>query len=134
MVLDAPLAQRLNAAAGKARAQWLLFLQPGTMLDAMWIGDARRFVELSMHEDTPRCFGVARRCGRDCATRLSLLATALGRLPRPEQGLLIAKSFHSKLGGHSETAADPESDLIRRIGRRRLATLPTIAYRALRYT
>jgi hypothetical protein len=63
-----------------------------------------------------------------------LLATTLGRLPRPEQGLLIAKSFHSKLGGHRETAADPESDLIRRIGWRRLTTLPTAAYRALRYT
>ena len=34
----------------------------------------------------------------------------------------------------AETAADPERDLIRRIGWRRLTTLPTIAYRALRYT
>jgi hypothetical protein len=65
---------------------------------------------------------------------LSLLATTLGRLPRPEQGLLIAKSFHTKLGGHSETAADPERDLIRRIGRRRLTTMPTVAYQALRDT
>jgi hypothetical protein len=65
---------------------------------------------------------------------LSLLATTLGRLPRPEQGLLIAKPFHLKLGGHSETVADPERDLIRRIGRRRLTTLPTLAYRTLRDT
>ena len=65
---------------------------------------------------------------------LSLLATTLGRLPRPEQGLLIAKPLYAKLGGYSQTAADPENDLIRRVGRRRLTTLPTIAYRALRDT
>jgi glycosyltransferase involved in cell wall biosynthesis len=134
VVMDAPLAQRLNAAAGKARAQWLLFLQPGMVLDSTWIGDAQRFAEMSIQEDYAAVFrrGAPMRAGlRDA---LSLLATTLGRLRRPEQGLLIAKSFHSKLGGHRETAADPESDLIRRIGWRRLTTLPTAAYRALRYT
>jgi hypothetical protein len=134
LVMDAPLAQRLNAAAAKARAQWLLFLQPGTVLDATWIGDAQRFAEMSMQQDQAAVFrrGAPMRAGlRDA---LSLLATTLGRLPRPEQGLLIAKPFHAKLGGHSETATDPESDLIRRIGRQRLTTLPTMSYRALRDT
>jgi hypothetical protein len=126
--------QRLNAAVGKARAQWLLFLQPGTVLDSTWIGDAHRFAEMSMQGDYAAVFrrGAPMRAGlRDA---LSLLATTLGRLPRPEQGLLIAKSYYSKLGGYSETAADPEQDLIRRIGWRRLTTLPTIVYRARRDT
>ena len=57
------------------------------------------------------------------------MATALGARPRPEQGLLIAKEFYAALGGHSPTAADPERDLIRRIGRRRIVRLPSIAYR-----
>jgi hypothetical protein len=134
LVMDAPLAQRLNAAAAKARAQWLLFLRPGTVLDTTWIGDAQRFTEMPVQEEQAAVFrrGAPMRAGlRDA---LSLLATTLGRLPRPEQGLLIAKSFHSKLGGHSETAADPESDVIRRISWRRLTTLPTIAYRTLRDT
>jgi hypothetical protein len=134
VVMDAPLAQRLNAAVGKARAQWLLFLQPGTVLDSTWIGDAHRFAEMSMQGDYAAVFrrGAPMRAGlRDA---LSLLATTLGRLPRPEQGLLIAKSYYSKLGGYSETAADPEQDLIRRIGWRRLTTLPTIVYRARRDT
>jgi hypothetical protein len=132
VVMDAPLAQRLKAAAGKARAQWLLFLQPGTVLDSTWIGDAQRFAEMSMQQEQAAVFrrGAPVRAGlRDA---LSLLATALGRLPRPEQGLLIAKPYYAKLGGHSETATDPESDLIRRIGRRHLTTLPTPAYRTLR--
>ncbi len=134
VVMDAPLAQRLNAAAAKARAPWLLFLQPGIVLDSTWIGDAQRFTDMSSRDDQAAVFrrGAPMRAGlRDA---LSLLATTLGRLPRPEQGLLIAKSFHATLGGHSEAAADPERDLIRRIGRRRLTTLPTIAYRALRDT
>jgi hypothetical protein len=58
------------------------------------------------------------------------LASALGARPRPEQGLLIAKEFYAALGGHSETAADAETDLIARIGRRRIVRLPSIAYRA----
>ena len=62
---------------------------------------------------------------------LSLLASALGARPRPEQGLLIAKEFYVALGGHSETATDAETDLIRRIGRRRIVRLPSIAYSAL---
>jgi hypothetical protein len=134
VVMDAPLAARLNAAAVKARAPWLLFLQPGTVLDSTWIGDAQRFADMSAPAEQAAVFrrGAPMRAGlRDA---LSLLATTLGRLPRAEQGLLIAKPLHSKLGGHSETAADPENELIRRLGRRRLTTLPTVAYKALRNT
>jgi glycosyltransferase involved in cell wall biosynthesis len=130
MVMDGTTAQRLNIAAGKARARWLLFLRPGTILDAPWTGDARRFVELVTRPD---CAAVFRRGApmQSGLRALSLLATALGARPRPEQGLLIAKEFYAALGGHSETAADAETDLIRRIGRRRIVRLPSVAYSAL---
>ena len=36
---------RLKAAADIARAPWLMFLRPGTVPDATWIDDVRRFVE-----------------------------------------------------------------------------------------
>src|SRR5712692_6243911 len=36
---------RLKAAAGAARAPWLLFLKPGIVLDAIWIDETRRFIE-----------------------------------------------------------------------------------------
>jgi glycosyltransferase involved in cell wall biosynthesis len=75
-VLDGTTARRLNAAAGKARARWLLFLRPGTLLDAPWTGDARRFVELTTRPDSAAVFRrgaqnsvAARRCSRDCAMR-----------------------------------------------------------------
>jgi hypothetical protein len=58
---------------------------------------------------------------------LLLLAAALGAKPRPEQGLIVSKRFYEQLGGHSETAADPEADLLRRIGRRRITRLASVA-------
>ncbi len=86
---------------------------------------SRRFVE------RPASRGYAAVFRRGAAAQpalrevLSLLAAALGALPRPEQGLLIAKPFYDALGGHSERAADPETELIRRIGRRAHASCST---------
>ena len=54
---------------------------------------------------------------------LSLASAALGARPRPEQGLVAAKVFYQRVGGHRENADDPEADLIARIGRRRLVML-----------
>ncbi len=127
VTVEGSLAHQLNAGAAKARARWLLFLQPGTVLEATWTSDAQRFAERPVNADSAAVFrrGVPGRSGlRDA---LSFLAAALGSRPRPEQGLLIAKPFYTALGGHSLTAGDPETDLIRRIGRRRTVLLPTVA-------
>ena len=45
LISGAPRGARLKAAAAVAHASWLLFLQPGTVPDATWIGEVRRFVE-----------------------------------------------------------------------------------------
>jgi glycosyltransferase involved in cell wall biosynthesis len=131
MVLDGTTARRLKTAAAKARAHWLLFLRPGTILDAPWIGDARRFVELAARPDCAAVFRRGAPMQSGVRDAISLLAATLGARPRPEQGPLLAKEFYLALGGHSETAADAETDLIRRIGRRRIVRLPSIAYSAL---
>ena len=107
-----------------------MFLRPGTILDAPWTGDARRFVELTALQDGAAVFRRGAPMQSGLRDALSLLATALGARPRPEQGLLIAKELYASLGGHSETAANAETDLIRRIGRRRIVRLPSIAYNA----
>ena len=57
------------------------------------------------------------------AEAFALIGAALGARPKPSQGLLIAKSLYQSLGGHGADAADPEADLLRRLGRRRIATL-----------
>ena len=46
-VIEGPLGRRLKTAATTARAPWLLFLRPGTVPDAAWTGEVRRFVERS---------------------------------------------------------------------------------------
>jgi glycosyltransferase involved in cell wall biosynthesis len=131
-VLEGPLGARLMAAAASARAPWLLFLHPGTVLDPPWVGEARRFIERTSAQTraAKACAATFRRgapAQPALGEALSLLAAALGARPRPQQGLIIAKRFYEDIGGHAEEAADPEADLIRRIGRRRLARLASIA-------
>jgi glycosyltransferase involved in cell wall biosynthesis len=41
----APAAERLRVATASARASWILFLTPGTVLDATWVEETSRFVE-----------------------------------------------------------------------------------------
>jgi hypothetical protein len=124
-VIEGPLGRRLKTAATAARAPWLLFLRPGTVPDAAWTSEVRRFVERSLPEPRAAVFRRGRAAQPALREVLSVLAAALGALPRPEQGLLIAHPFYDDLGGHSDAAADPETELIRRVGRRRMATLAT---------
>jgi len=121
-----PLGRRLKSATGAARAPWLLFLRPGTVLEAAWSGEARRFIERSAIESGTAAAAAFRRnapAGAGLRDVGALLLAAFGAPPRPQQGLLITHKFYDALGGHAESAADAEADLIRRIGRRRIATL-----------
>ena len=129
--LEGSLASRLRAGAAAARAPWLLFLQPGTVLNAGWPGEASRFLDESAAN--PRVAIFRRGIPAQPALReaLSLIvAAALRATPRAEQGLVISKQLYDQLGGHSETAPDPEADLVRRIGRRRFVTLASSAFSA----
>jgi hypothetical protein len=130
LVAGGPLGARLHAAATAARAPWLMFLRPGTILDTPWIGEARSFVERPRPSVRAAVFRRTAPAPARLAEALSLLVGALGAKPRPEQGLIIAADFYRQSGGHSERAADPERDLLRRIGRRRIATLSTRAFQA----
>ncbi len=129
LLAEGPLGTRLKTAVAWARAPWLLFLRPGTILDAPWIGEATRFLEQSAPESRAAVFRRAAPAQSTLADALSLVAAALGARPRPEQGLIISKRFYEGIGGHSEGAVDPEADLIRRIGRRRIVRLATSASR-----
>ncbi len=130
MAMNGGTARRLKAAADQARAPWLLFLRPGTILDEPWIRDAQRFMERASRTGGAGVFRRGAPAQSSLREALSLLASALGARPRPEQGLLLGKAFYAALGGHAEQAADPETDLIRRIGRSRIVRLAAIAYRA----
>jgi glycosyltransferase involved in cell wall biosynthesis len=124
-----PLGLRLKAAAGRARAAWLLFLRPGTRLDATWIDDAMGFVAANESGDNaPARAAVFRPTSDAAAARpvlieaLWLLRLCLGGRPHPQQGLLIAKPFYEEIGGHRDHPY-AEADLLRRLGRRRVVVL-----------
>jgi glycosyltransferase involved in cell wall biosynthesis len=121
------LGARLDAAAKAARAPWLMFLRPGVVLDGEWLREVERFIG-----------GIAGDGGQAATFRpaptergrhslllesVLLLWTALSGRQHPDQGLLIHKRLYADLGGHRADADDPEQDLMRRLGRARIATL-----------
>jgi glycosyltransferase involved in cell wall biosynthesis len=116
---------RLSAAAAMARADWLLFLKPGSVPSSRWIDDVQSFMQEAHLRRRPMRAAVFR--SRPSRSRMKnamiLLASALGARPRPERGLLIAKSHYDALGGHRASDSDPEGNLLRRIGRRRIELL-----------
>jgi len=124
--LTLPRGTRLKTAAGMARASWLLFLQPDTVLEASWVEETKRFIEEVELRKGPLNAGVFRPGPLGSAARemLALLRAALGAWPDPSQGLVIAKSLYDALGGHRDVPA-PERDLLRRLGRKRLVWLRT---------
>ncbi len=129
MLIEGALGARLKKAAASARAPWLLFLRPGVILDSGWISETRRFVERRPGGPQAAVFRRGAPAQAELREVWSLFLTALGAPPRPEQGLLIAHPFYDALGGHRDGAADAEAELIRRIGRRKTATLGAIASR-----
>jgi glycosyltransferase involved in cell wall biosynthesis len=126
--LDGPLGGRLKAAAAKARAPWLLFLRPGTVPDPPWVAEVQSFVENQSQSARAAVFRRTAPAQAGLREAFALIAATLGTAPRPEQGLIIASEFYRELGGHAVDAADPEADLIRRIGRRRIVMLATGAF------
>jgi hypothetical protein len=129
-VTPAPLGIRLRKAAASARAEWLMFLRPGVVPDWSWIEETKHFIEcaqLNGRADARaaafRRTGEAETLGSAILEGLGLIAAALGAQPRPQQGLLIAKSLYERLGGHLGEDTDPEKKFLSRLGRRRIVML-----------
>jgi len=129
MASSAPLGGRLKVAAVAARSPWLMFLRAGTVLDATWLDETARFIEEAEFSDAPRTAAVFRKSisARSAYPMIfeALLLLKFGLFGRahPDQGLLIDTRLYNKIGGHRETVADPEADLLARLGRRRILML-----------
>jgi rSAM/selenodomain-associated transferase 2 len=117
---------QLIAGAAVAETDWLLFLHADTLLDSGW----RHVVAAQMRrEDAPKFAAVFQFALDDTspqAQRLERLvnwrARALG-LPYGDQGLLIHRTLYDAVGGFKDMPLMEDVDLIRRIGKRRLAVL-----------
>src|ERR1043166_5650627 len=125
MVSPAPLAGRLRAAAALARSAWLMFLRPGIAPDATWIPEVMRFVEQAELAGEREARAAVFSPGPLAGGAFNPLARLLRRPPRPARGLVIAKRRDEGLGGHRDGLADCEADLLRRLGRSRIAVLRT---------
>ncbi|MCC6890054.1 MAG: glycosyltransferase [Hyphomicrobiales bacterium] len=128
MVAPGDRGAALAAAAAMARAHWLWFVQPGSIPDPNWIDEIGRFVCASEggHGQAAQAavFRARPRRGRShFAEALKLIGTAIGRRPRPAQGLLIAKPLYRRIGAHKAGTANPERDFMRRLGRRQIVVL-----------
>jgi len=115
----------LKATAAIARGEWLMFLRPGILPGSSWIDET---VALAQQASNQPCAAVFT---REINPFLAWLTGPLPLPPRPEQGLILRKSFYDELGGHRAETTDPEADLLRRIGRRRLIRLRTTVTKSI---
>jgi len=126
-----PIGAQLKSAAASTRSPWLMFLRAGVVPQPGWIDAADRFMQATDLLDGAARAAVFRPpvavdyLRPSLAEVVALLRTALGGGPGPDQGLLIARRFYDAIGGHSAAGADPETALLRRLGRRRTTMLPT---------
>jgi hypothetical protein len=119
---------RLGAAAQVARSDWILFLEPGAVLEEIWTREVGLFVAgKNASADRVATFRLAVDAERPAArfreTSAAIRLALVGR-PRPEQGLLIAKHYYRTLGGHSP-GHDAHDRLLKMIGRGRVTVMRT---------
>lgn len=117
---------QLAAGAAAAAADWLLFLHADCRLGPDWEVAVRAFLaapkadshagyfDFALDDDGP----AARRLERIVAWRCRVLA-----LPYGDQGLLIGRSLYQSIGGFAPLPLMEDVDLVRRLGRRRIARI-----------
>ena len=121
--------QQLAAGAKAAKGPWLLFLHADTTLEDGWEREAlelMRAVELGSREDTAAAFRYAlddRGVWPAFLSTVVRLRCLILRMPYGDQGLLISKRLYSAVGGFKPMTLMEDVDLVRRLGRSRVAFL-----------
>lgn len=120
LTCEGPRTAALTAGAKQARADWLMFLYPGTVLEAGWIDEIAQFMQARSSMRQAGIFRYERSpyARPDLASAIKRLGRALGG-PAPQQGLVIARDHYDQLGGHA-CAHNDEKRLLRQIGRDRV--------------
>ncbi|WP_181705874.1 glycosyltransferase [Chthonobacter rhizosphaerae] len=116
------------------RGEWLLFLRPGAVLENRWEAEVATFVERAARSGRADTVAAVFRFSLDevgFGARVREAAvrglSSVTRIPHPGQGLLISRTFYRRLGGYGALPALEDVDLLRRIGRFRLARLRSAA-------
>jgi rSAM/selenodomain-associated transferase 2 len=137
IVIEAPRGRGTQLAAGAAVAtgDWLLFLHADCRPLPGWDDAVRAFIagspdkggyfDLALDDEAP----AARRLERMVAWRCRVLA-----LPYGDQGLLIRRNLYDAVGGYAAIPLMEDVDIVRRLGRARLAPIgATMLASARRY-
>ena len=117
---------QLAAGAAAAAGGWLLFLHADCRLELGWESAVGAFLMAPEAESRAGYFDLAlddpapaaRRLERIVAWRCRVLA-----LPYGDQGLLIARTLYDAVGGFAALPLMEDVDLVRRLGRHRLAPI-----------
>jgi rSAM/selenodomain-associated transferase 2 len=126
---------QLAAGAAATTGDWLLFLHADCRLEKGWQNPVAAFgaapeaaglagyFDLALDDPAP----AARRLERLVAWRCRVLS-----LPYGDQGLLIARALYNSVGGFAPLPLMEDVDLVRRLGRRRLARIGMRVYASAR--
>ncbi len=130
-LLLAPKGRGRQLAAGgeAASGDWLLFLHADSLPAPDWPAAVAAHYRVAL--DKAACFRLrladrawqARAVERAVAVRVGLLG-----LPYGDQGLLVPRALYRAVGGYRPMPLMEDVDLVRRIGRRRLAVLECEAW------
>jgi rSAM/selenodomain-associated transferase 2 len=122
--------RQLAAGAAAAAGDWLLFLHADTRLQPGWSNAVGTFVSNPGNTTVAAYFDLAfdddARAAR-VLERVVRMRSALFGLPYGDQGLLIHRGFYERLGGYRSVPLMEDVDIVRRIGRRNLRSLPATA-------
>ena len=119
---------QLRAGAEAARAPWLLFLHADTVLAPGWTDPVAEFVA-GPPDRAAHCrlrFASPAAMARVTEGWANLRARVFA-LPYGDQGLLVSRALYHAVGGYPDGPLMEDVALVRRIGRRRLRTLPVVA-------
>jgi len=117
---------QLAAGAAAATREWLLFLHADCTPEPGWAEAVAVFIARPRAAERAGYFDLAlddhaaaaRRLERVVAWRCRILA-----LPYGDQGLLISRALYDAVGGFAPLPLMEDVDLVRRLGRRRLARI-----------
>ncbi|MBV9523450.1 MAG: TIGR04283 family arsenosugar biosynthesis glycosyltransferase [Alphaproteobacteria bacterium] len=131
-VLCTPAGRGAQLAAGAAAAVggWLLFLHADTRLAPDWSASVAAFIDEPGHRERAGYFRLRFDDGGPAARRLERAVAFRSRqlaLPYGDQGLLLSRAFYDALGGFRPLPLMEDVELVRRIGRSRLARLDATA-------
>ena len=124
---------QLDAGAGLAKGDWLLFLHADTVLEPGWAEEAQSFIDRVESGRRQQAAAYFRFCLDDDGFMPRLVEGLVGlrcflfALPYGDQGLLISRKLYDKLGGFRSIPLMEDVDLVRRLKRRQLVGLKSRA-------